>query len=64
LGDGLPLFTFVFFFSAKKQVCGPEVRALCGKSIGGKRITGGDPILFPQDEAGLSGARPGAPTTG
>jgi hypothetical protein len=43
-------------FSAEEQACGPEARALRGKSIGGKRIPAGDPILFPQREAGLSGA--------
>jgi hypothetical protein len=41
--------------AAKKQACGPEVRALRGKSIGGKGIPAGDPIGFPQGEAGLSG---------
>jgi hypothetical protein len=46
----------LLFFSAKEQACGPDARALRGKSIGGKRIPAGDPILFPQREAGLSGA--------
>jgi hypothetical protein len=32
-----------FFISAKMQACGPEVMALRGKSIGGKRITSGGP---------------------
>jgi hypothetical protein len=41
--------------SAKKKTCGPEARALRGKSIGGKRIAVGDPIGFPQNGAGLSG---------
>jgi hypothetical protein len=61
--SNLPPFTFAIAFSAKKQACGPEARALCKKSTGGKRITAGDPIVFPPKEAGLSGARPGAPTT-
>ena len=60
----LPPFTF---FSADEQACGPEARALRGKSIGGKRNPAGDPIGFPQNEAGLSGARSrssrDAPTT-
>ena len=30
----LPPFIFFHFFSAKKQACGPEVRASRGKSIG------------------------------
>jgi hypothetical protein len=30
----LPTFTFAIAFSAKKQACGPEGRALRGKSIG------------------------------
>jgi hypothetical protein len=30
----LPTFTFALAFSAKKQACGPEARALRGKSIG------------------------------
>jgi len=45
-------FTFVLFFSAKKQACGPEGRVLRAKSIGGKRIPYGDPLLLPQEEAG------------
>jgi len=57
------LAPFTFFFSAKKQACGPEGRALRAKSIGGKRNPAGDPIMFPQNEASPSGARPGAPTT-
>jgi len=36
---------------------------LRGKSIGGRKIPAGDPIGFPQNEAGISGAQPGAPTT-
>jgi len=39
-------------FSAKKRACGPEAGALRGKSIGGKRIPHGDPLLLPQKEAG------------
>jgi hypothetical protein len=50
----LPSFTF--FFSAKKQACGPGGRALRGKSIGGKGFPSRGAILFPQNEAGLSGA--------
>jgi hypothetical protein len=34
-------------FSAKKQACGPEGRALRGKSIGGKRIPSGDQPVLP-----------------
>jgi hypothetical protein len=30
----LPLFTFSISFSAKRQACGPEARALRAKSIG------------------------------
>jgi len=56
-------FIFKITFSAKKQTCGPGARALGGKSIGGRRIPTGDPIGFPQKEAGPPGARPGAPTT-
>jgi hypothetical protein len=41
--------------SAKKQACGPEARALRGKSIGGKRNPSGDHPVLPQSEAGLSG---------
>jgi hypothetical protein len=54
---------FCPFLFAKKQACGPEGRVLRGKSIGGKRNPAGDPIGFPQKEAGPPGARPGAPTT-
>jgi hypothetical protein len=42
----------LLFFSGKKQACGPEGRALRGKSIGGKRILAEDPNAFPQKEAG------------
>jgi hypothetical protein len=56
-------------FPAKKQACGPEARALRGKSIGGKRNPIEDPTVLPQNEAGPSGAplavesyRPGVPT--
>jgi hypothetical protein len=58
-----PTFTFKNPFSAPKQACGPEARALRGKSIGGKRILPGDPARLPQNGAGRSGARPGAPTS-
>jgi len=40
-------------FSAKNRTCGPEARALRGKSIGGKRNACGDHPVFPQSEAGL-----------
>jgi hypothetical protein len=60
----LHAFTFAILFPAKKQACGPEARALRGKSIGGKRNPFGDPPLLPQNEAGPSGAPPGAPTSG
>jgi len=61
----LPLATFTLKspFSAPNQACGPETRALRGKSIGGQRIPSGDPAWLPQDGAGRSGARPGAPTS-
>jgi len=52
---GLPTFTFVPFFSAKKQACGPEGRALRVKSIGGKRKPSEDLIVLPQSQAGPSG---------
>jgi hypothetical protein len=48
-------FTFVLFFSARKQACGLEARAFRGKSIGGKRNALGDPSVLPQNEAGRSG---------
>jgi hypothetical protein len=54
---GLSTFTFVPFFSAKKQACGPEGRALRVKSIGGKRKPSEDLIVLPQSQAGPSGAR-------
>ncbi len=63
LKKGLAPFTLAAAFSAEKQACGPEARALRAKSIGGKGIPGGDPIGFPQREAGPPGARQGAPTT-
>jgi len=47
-------FTFALPFSAKKQACGPEARALREKSIGGKRIQSGDAPVLPQSEAGPS----------
>jgi len=40
-------------FSAQRQSCGQGARALRGKSIGGKRIPYGDPLVLPQKEAGL-----------
>jgi len=55
-------FTFGSFFLAEKQSCGLEVRALRGKSIGGKRNPIGDLTVLPQDEAGPSGAQPVPPT--
>ena len=47
-------FTFAGAFSAEKQACGPEARALRGKSIGGKKICSGDLPVLPQKEAGPS----------
>jgi hypothetical protein len=38
----LVTFTFAIPFSAPKQACGPEARALHGKSIGGEKILPGD----------------------
>jgi hypothetical protein len=49
-------FTFVIPFSSQKQACGPEARALCAKSIGGKRNPLEGTPVFPQDGAGPSGA--------
>ncbi len=61
-------FTFVSLFSAEGQSCGPEARALRGKSTGGRRIIVSGPIVYTQDEAGHLGARSreerDAPTTG
>jgi hypothetical protein len=51
----LPTFTFVTPFSSQKQACGPEARALCAKSIGGKRNPLEGAPVFPQDGAGPSG---------
>ena len=48
-------FPFAILFPVEKQACGPEARALRGKSIGGKRIFSGDPPVLPQTEAGPSG---------
>jgi hypothetical protein len=59
----LPTFTFGSPFCAPKQACGPEASALRGKSIGGEKILPGDPAWLPQNGAGRSGARPGAPTS-
>jgi len=42
----LPPFTFAILFPVGKQACGPEARALRGKSIGGKSIPPGDPPCF------------------
>jgi hypothetical protein len=53
----LPPFTFAVPFFAKKQACGPEGRALRGKSIGGKKNPFGGSFVLPQNEAGPSGAR-------
>jgi len=39
-------------FSAKRQSCGQEARALRGKSIGGKGNPFGDRPVLPQNEAG------------
>jgi hypothetical protein len=52
----LPPFTFATLFPVEKKACGPGARALRTKSIGGKRIRKGDPLVLPQGEAGLSGA--------
>ena len=60
----LPTFTFGGPLFSPKQACGPEARAWCGKSIGGEKILCGDPASLPQNGAGCSGARPGAPTSG
>ena len=57
----VPTFTYVTPFSAKKQACGPEARALRAKSMGREKILPRDPALLPQNGAGRSGARPGAP---
>jgi hypothetical protein len=59
----LPTFTLKSPFFAPNQACGPEARALRGKSIGGERILHGDLAWLPQKGAGRSGARPGAPTS-
>jgi hypothetical protein len=48
---------WLLFLPAKKQAWGPEGRALRGKSIGGKRFPAGGRLMFPQNEAGLTGAR-------
>jgi len=53
-------------FFAPNRAYGPEVPPLAGlrgKSIGGERIPSGDPPWLPQNGAGRSGARPGAPTS-
>jgi len=59
----LPTFTLAIPFSAQKQACGPEARALRGKSIGGKKNPLEDPFVLPQNGAGPSGARPSVPTS-
>jgi len=51
----LPTFTFLIPFSSPKQACGPEARAWCAKSIGGKRNPLEGTPVFPQDGAGPSG---------
>ena len=48
---------------AADQAWGPEAKALLAKSIGGERILPGDSAGLPQNGAGRSGARPGAPTS-
>jgi hypothetical protein len=48
-------FTFEIAFSSKNQACGPETRAFRGKSIGGKKLSPGDPPVLPQNGAGPSG---------
>jgi hypothetical protein len=58
-----PPFTFKSPLFAPKRTCGPEARALHGKSIGGEGILPGDPAGLPQNGAGRSGARPGAPAS-
>jgi hypothetical protein len=57
-------FTFAILFLAKKQACGPEARALGGKSIGGKRNPFEDPTVLPQIEAGPIGRPAGRPYIG
>jgi hypothetical protein len=57
-------FTFRISFLLKNLVCGPEARALHGKSIGGKRNPIGDLTVLPQDEAGPLGRPVGRPYTG
>jgi hypothetical protein len=57
---------FLNLFFSPNRACGPEVPPLAGlrgKSIGGERIPSGDPPWLPQNGAGRSGARPGAPTS-
>jgi hypothetical protein len=51
-------------FPAEKQACGPEARALRGKSIGGKRNPIEDPTVVPQNEAGPIGRPAGRPYIG
>jgi len=60
---GLAHLHFLNLTSAPNRACGLEARAGRGKSIGGERIPAGDPPLLPQNGAGRSGARPGAPTS-
>jgi hypothetical protein len=59
----LPPFTLVNPFSAHKQPCGSEARALRAKSIGGERNPAGALPVLPQNEAGESGAQVGVPTS-
>ena len=44
-------------FSAEKQACGPEARALRAKSIGGGKYPFGGLTRVPLDAAGASGTR-------
>jgi len=54
---GIAFFTFCVFHCCEKASLWPE--ALRGRSIDGKKMKAGGAIVFPQGEAGLSGARPG-----
>ena len=55
-----PPITIGFLFPGQSQACGPEARALCAKSIGGKRSSPVVPPVLPQNVAGPTGARSGA----
>jgi len=52
-----PTFTFESPFSAPKQACGPEARALRGKSIGGEKFC--REILFSFRRMGRAARAPG-----